>query len=194
MTAWKHYAAWTEEYYKSYRSFVAEMAPKMSGRNKNSNGEDLDCADLSIGLLIDFASRKGLPVNFQDASGFLYVSKANYPYGPNNAVRRSEEFLTKDIFTFIVRKYIQTKSLYTYNTDQTDYGPGVGDLMMRYTVSASGRTDLHHTALVFAVYNAGVRHPKEADDGVPSFPGPDEAILTRLLVRARSLIGKLPSS
>jgi hypothetical protein len=167
MAAWRHYSTWTEKTYESYRSYVARMAP-------TKRGEKDDCADLSLDLMIDFASSNGLPLNFWDASGTLYASKALCPFDSDKKPRTTETYRITDQFKLIVKKYIQTKSLYLYNTDKNDSAPEPGDLMIRYTTKMTifgERTDLHHTALVFAAYPAWRPHPKENAEDVPSFPG-----------------------
>jgi hypothetical protein len=175
MPAWQHNKSWTNDYYNKYRAYVAKVAPTLAGPHKNSRGEDLDCADLSIRLIIDFAAANGLPLNFLDVSGFIYTSKARWPFGPNDQQRPSQVFANKELFTIFVRQNIQTKSLWNLNTDVNPDGPSAGDLLMRYSEGASGMADNHHTALIFAAYAPGVAHPKAKSD-TPSFPGPDEAM------------------
>ena len=179
MAAWSHYIKWDDGQYEQYRSYVAKNAPLLSGTQLNSDQTPLDCADLSIGLLIDFAASKGLPVNFWDVDGFVYASMAEHPFGPNGASRPAEKFMNRERFKFIVRKYIQVKSLYKKNTSPAEVGTGKGtdrgDLMIRYKEGPSGAVNLHHAALVFAVYPPGMPHPKQ-DLDIPSFPGPDEAM------------------
>ena len=112
MAAWRHYSTWTEKTYESYRSYVGRMAP-------SKRGEKDDCADLSLDLMIDFASSNGLPLNFWDASGTVYASMALCPFDSDNKPRVTETYRIPDQFKLIVKKYIQTKSLYLYNTEKT---------------------------------------------------------------------------
>jgi len=60
MAAWRHWAFWDGSAYQGYRKYVSQRAPAFRGR------DDLDCADISIYLLIDYAAQAGLPVTFWD--------------------------------------------------------------------------------------------------------------------------------
>src|SRR5262249_32811605 len=61
--------------YKMYRTYVEGRAPTLIGT------KDVDCVDLSIIPLMEFAATNLLPVTFLDADGFLLSSKTNQP-GP----------------------------------------------------------------------------------------------------------------
>jgi hypothetical protein len=168
MTAWRHYNKWTDGFYKKYRADVSTKAPKLEKRKE-------DCADLSIKLLIEFAARNGLPVTFKDADGFLYVSKATAPLGPNKMWRPSQQWFSADMYTSVVQSYIQTKALWLYNTLENSSGPEPGDLMMKYSTNPIIHTTHdHHTALVFTVYPPLTPHPN-ANLPIPSFPGREKA-------------------
>jgi hypothetical protein len=52
MAAWRHWAYWGPATYPAYRKYVTEWAPRYRGRT------DLDCADMSLTLLIEFAAAK----------------------------------------------------------------------------------------------------------------------------------------
>src|SRR5262245_55790839 len=171
MAAWTHFANWdgnNRKWYSAYRKYVAQNAP---GRRST---KDLDCSDLSITLMIEFASRYGLPVTFKDAEGAIYSSKARSALEPKNsgydgagagagAARYDESPRVWDSgekFIAIVREKMQTKSLYLYNMElNSSAGPESGDLMIRYRTKWLGtKVDQAntHTALVFQSYGPGV--------------------------------------
>jgi hypothetical protein len=167
MAAWKHYSQWNEARYKQYRNYAANKAPGYKGRKE-------DCADLSIMLLIDFAAANGLPITFKDVDDWFYISKAWYAWGPDGHII-NVPFFTKEMFTTVVQKNIQTKSLWYHNTVVNPSGPEAGDLMMKYTTGFAGRTVDNHTALVFSVLPPGKSHPKSHDPNVKIFPGREKA-------------------
>lgn len=70
MAAWRHFASWVPTTYEYYRAFVIERAPAFRGRT------DLDCADMSLTLLIEFAAQKGLPITLLNNSNIRFISKA----------------------------------------------------------------------------------------------------------------------
>jgi hypothetical protein len=53
MPAWMQGNNWNGSYYKAYRDYVETTAPSL-------NGEEEDCADLSLRLLVDFAEEHAL--------------------------------------------------------------------------------------------------------------------------------------
>lgn len=174
MGAWTHKNAWNDVFYARYRQYVAQNAPSYQGT------KDVDCADLSITLLIDFAAKNFLPVTFRDADGSLLCSKAvgmwrctqGYPtkaelYGP--------PFIHPVVFLGVVRKQIQVKSLWYWNTVENPSNFGPGDLMLKYQTKLGVITTADHAALVFAVYKPGTPHPREGDKTLKSFPGRDNA-------------------
>src|SRR5215469_13217943 len=128
MAAWTHYATWdgnNRKVYATYRKYVAQNAP---GRRST---KDLDCSDLSITLIIEFASKFGLPVTFKDAEGAIYSSKASRALVPKTSgydgagagagAQRYDEagpaWNSSEKFTAIVQEKLQTKSLYLYNME-----------------------------------------------------------------------------
>lgn len=171
MAAWKHVNFWNEGFYKMYRQDAAKDAPSLEGT------KDVDCADLSITALVDFAEKHFLPVTFLDASGFLYCSKANIPWGMLNHTRRNLFWYSKSMFLGVVRTFIQVKSLYGFNTTENGSGPEPGDLLMRYKEwPVIGKVRLHHTALVFAAYPPGTPSSQASNMTIPNFPGDDQAM------------------
>jgi len=189
MVDWKHTKSWDGNngtMYADYRKFVVLAAPKYV------QTKDVDCSDLSIILLIEFAAPRGLPVTFKDVDGWLYSSKAQSALGPKTsgydgagqgaAAQRYDEsqlrWFTKDMFIAIVRQNMQTKSLYLHNMEANPSGPEAGDLMIRYRTKWFGlKVDAAetHTALVYSTYPPGVSHPYEKSVNVPNFPGRDQA-------------------
>jgi hypothetical protein len=171
MAAWVHNHQWNDALYSLYRAYVADEkkgAPSLRKRKE-------DCADLSIMLLINFAADYGLPVTFNDVDGYVYISKGSYAYGRNGWI--PFPWLTKQAFTQIVQKNIQTKALWEQNTVKNSSGPKPGDLLMRLTYYPTHiKVDKHHTAPIFAVYPAGTPHPRARDLNLPSFPGDDKAM------------------
>src|SRR6266536_700725 len=70
MAAWLHRAYWGHSTYPAYRKYVTQWAPSYRGRR------DLDCADISLTLLIEFAAANGLPVTLRSDDGTRFISKA----------------------------------------------------------------------------------------------------------------------
>ena len=190
MAAWTHFATWdgnNRKVYATYRKYVTQNAP---GRRST---KDLDCSDLSITLIIEFAAKYGLPVTFKDAEGAIYSSKARSALVPTTsgydgagagagAPRYAEAATvwdTSEKFTTVVRDKLQTKSLYLYNMElNSTSGPDPGDLMIRYSTKWFGmKVDQKntHTALVYQSYAPSVPHLLENRKDVPSFPGRDQA-------------------
>src|SRR5262245_32900806 len=110
MPAWKHTEKkWDNAIYYEYRKFVMATAPGFLRRKE-------DCADLSMMLLVEFASQQGLTLTFQDVEGTLYISKADHAF-PHPLIyqargRADLKWSTKDEYLKIVQKQIQTKSLW----------------------------------------------------------------------------------
>jgi hypothetical protein len=75
----------------------------------------------------------------------------------------------------IVQQQIQTKSLWRHNTVVNPHGPHSGDLVIVFTTTWTGSADRHHTALAIRDWVVGVAHPKQGDQSIPDFPGPDVA-------------------
>lgn len=190
MPAWHHTGIrWTDWMYDAgYRNYVRITAPTFKGR-------DEDCADLSIKLLIDYAANTGLPVTFYDVDGWLFCSKGSTGFAPPARRRRFETegtmilpFVTREGYTRIVQKFVQTKSLVYHNTVVNPKGPQPGDLMIRFKTIGPFVTD-HHTALVFAVYSPGDRHPREHDFPLPRYPGNDAALKSDVTEYFRGTLG-----
>lgn len=159
MAAWRHTQYWTDDRYNAYRSFVAEKAPGLKGDEK-------DCADLSLKLIVEFAFLQGLPLTFTDNEGVLYISKG----GRQTNIRGKYIYShwgdgQKDAYLHAVRNRIGSQSLYNVNTVVNANGPQAGDLL-----SAPG-----HTALVFNSFDPGQIHPKSTDKSIKNFPGSDAA-------------------
>jgi hypothetical protein len=177
MPAWNHKNRWSDKFYETYRNYVADRAPQLMGT------KDVDCADLSITLLVEFAAKNSLPVTFIDADKFLLCSKSDHPWkpmlgdncGPDTYSQKPGNWSSADQFITWIRKYIQVKSLYLYNTIKNNSGPQSGDLLMRYK-TLLGKTTFHHAALIFAVYLPGTKHPKAGDASISDYPGDDEAM------------------
>ncbi|MEA2695759.1 MAG: hypothetical protein QOI66_30 [Myxococcales bacterium] len=70
MAAWHHYSYWDFRMYQLYRQYVTINAPLFRGR------PDLDCADISMNLMIEFAAAKVLPVTVWDNDKVRYISRA----------------------------------------------------------------------------------------------------------------------
>jgi hypothetical protein len=132
MAAWKHWGFWDRTTYDRYRSHVAQEAAKFRGRT------DLDCADMSLILLIDFAAGRGLPVTFWDNNRVRYISKATRQT-PTSYLKASFTLTwkTQAEYTDAVRRRVGARALLEQNTLVNPRGPQPGDLM-----SAAGRADL----------------------------------------------------
>jgi hypothetical protein len=159
MAAWKHFAYWAPDTYEYYRAFVIENAPKQRGGR-------LDCADMSLSLLIEFAAKKGLPVTLKNDSGLRFVSKATRQ-SPTIylSLPRTYRWSSKDEFLNAVIHRMDAKSVFYLNSDVNPRGPEPGDLMCKPD----------HVALVFKTYPPNFAHPRATDKTVPLFPGPEIA-------------------
>jgi len=108
MAAWRHSRYWGDRTYNEYRAYVIKWGPRQRGR------QDLDCADISISLLIEFAAKAGLPVTFWDNDQVRYPSKGSRQTPAARVFNWSwnsvEEYLTA------VTSRIQSKSLVNQNT------------------------------------------------------------------------------
>jgi hypothetical protein len=160
MSAWKHSNYWTATSYGDYRKYVQVQAPRFRNR------ADLDCADMSLTLLIEFATAGGLPVTFWDNDQIRYCSKGTRQ-SPTSylSAHRTLSWSNQAEFAAAVRRRIGAKSLLLQNTAANPHGPEPGDLM--------AATD--HTALVYQVYPPGVPHPQASNRAIPVFPGNDKA-------------------
>src|SRR5262249_15553327 len=122
MAAWTHVANWdgnNRKWYAAYRKYAMQNAPA------RRSTKDLDCSDLSITLIIEFASKYGLPVTFKDAEGAIYSSKSRSAVVPKTsgydgagagagAARYDQSgsvWDSSEKFTAIVQQKMQTKSL-----------------------------------------------------------------------------------
>jgi hypothetical protein len=160
MAAWKHWAYWTATTYPAYRKYVGVNAPAYRGR------QDLDCADMSLTLLIEFAAANGLPVTLTSDDGTRFISKGTRQTPTSYlSVHSTYKWKDKDEFLRAVINRLNAKSVFSRNTTINRAGPEPGDLMCK--------TD--HVALVYKTYPPGVDHPQASDTRVPIFPGPQVA-------------------
>lgn len=162
MAAWKHTKYWSVgSTYEQYRRFVRAEGPSYEGRTE-------DCADISMLLLVEFASQSGLPVTFTGGDGAIYCSKATQQHPSDPRYFHTYSWSDKEGFTKAVRARIGSKTLYEHNTEPNPVGPEAGDLMLQ----------VGHAALVLDWYAPGRAHPRAKDalaGLIPVFPGPDEA-------------------
>lgn len=154
--AWMAMTYWTDQHYQDYRKYVAKEAPKLRGNT------DMDCADLSMVLVINFASQNSLPLEFRDNDGVVYSSAAVEQDPP--AMIRSKTWRNVKEFTAAVTSRLGTEALWKSNTEVNPDGPQAGDLMIDF----DGR--IHHSALVFAVYLRGIPHPMSKMQHIQDFP------------------------
>jgi hypothetical protein len=155
MAAWRHVSYWNEGVYGRYRTYVTYRALQFRGRT------DLDCADMSIILLIEFAALHTLPLTFWDNNQVRYISKAKRQTPKDSRLLRSYSWKSTAEYIRAVRNRVGASALLRQNTVPNSRGPQPGDLM------ASG----DHTALIYAVYPPTVEHPRAADRRIPIFPG-----------------------
>lgn len=169
MPAWKHTASWNDELKAAYRKEVARRGPLQAGT------EDLDCADLSNSLLIDFAARNGLPLTFRDNDDVEYASlnggQSPYREIPIVGHRMGKTWSTKSEYQDAVIARIGTESLSEKNLSAGDRNPILPGYLM---IVFEGK--MHHTSLVYHVYGPGEAHPQEKHTNIPDFPGNDVAI------------------
>lgn len=141
---------------------MGDWAPSYRGR------QDLDCADMSLTLLIEFAAAKGLAVTLRNDDGTRFISKATRQT-PTAYLshHRTYSWSNKDEFIHAVVKRLDAKSVFKHNTEVNPNGPAPGDLM----------SSADHTALVFKVYPPGQEHARASDPRIPIFPGPQVAAM-----------------
>jgi hypothetical protein len=154
MSAWTHTNWWQPGTYSEYRRFVSQQAPQY-------RGQTADCADISLTLLVDFASQHGLPLTFWDNSDVRYISKGTRQTPKDSRVGHTRTWSNKADFLYAVKKRIGAKSLLQKNTMTNPSGPQPGDLM----------SSTEHAALVFAVRAGPGAHPRAADRSIAPFPG-----------------------
>jgi hypothetical protein len=160
MAAWRHSTYWGPTTYEHYRAFVIERTETFKGRS------DLDCADISLTLLVEFAAAKGLPITLRNENNIRFISKATRQTPTAGlSIHRTYEWKTKGEFLTAVINRLNAKSVFTRNTVVNPGGPEPGDLMCK----------ADHTALVFKVYPRGLAHPRANDKRIPLFPGPQIA-------------------
>jgi hypothetical protein len=175
MAAWKDTAAWNNGLKDAYRNFVRASAPDKWG------SKGLDCADLSNSMLIDFAYSHSLPLTFVDNDGKKYSSwaKGESPYREIGSWRWGKEWSNKEEYWEAVRDRIGTAAMFKRNTEAKRGDIEPGDLMIAYEAVSTPWGEVastHHTALVYRVFKPGEHHPYEKSQGVPDFPGGEEAI------------------
>lgn len=177
MPAWEHKYGWQQSVYDRYRLFVRDSAV-------NLEGDEHDCADLSIMLIVQFAAKHNLCLTFRDGVDGFYISKASGlisgPIGGPYELSDKITWGSLDEYLHVVQKRTSAKDLVQRNTRVNDAGPTAGDLMLRYKASTRWYWDNSegHAALVFYYYDIGVACEEEVkNDKVkyPSFPGDDAA-------------------
>lgn len=156
MGAWPQTKSWNLASYLAYRAYVGANAPQKKGLTQ-------DCTDLSLLLLIEFASQQGLVVTFRDNASTLYISKAEEWTPVSHHFSKPVGWKTMQEYYRVVQARIGARSMLQYNVVRNPYGPEVGDLMIN--------NDASHTALVLAIYPSGQKHPKEEWSTIPDFPG-----------------------
>lgn len=161
MAAWRHYSYWDPRKYQFYRRYVATNGPRFRGR------ADLDCADITMVLMIEFAAANGLPVTLWDNDRVRYISKATRQVPKSGKILGTRTWSSKDDYIKAVTHRIGAKSLVNENSVPNPAGPESGDLMAK----------VDHAALVFQVYHRGQDHPRATDKSIPIFPGNDKAML-----------------
>ncbi len=191
MPAWETKRKWTDEYVEGYRLYVSTSAPFKRGAGPE------DCADLSMSLLIDFASSFELPLTFKNEDGWIYLSEGTHAakvgrtsltlrnfFDPRAEGAGSASWEDKEEFRQAIWKHMNVRDLWNHNTRPTNLGrPRPGDLMMRY---GGGN---HHCALVYQVYPPGRSHPEEKNKSIPDYPGDSQARTAR---RSHLLESRLP--
>jgi len=165
MSAWEHRNYWNKEFYNGYRKHVARAAYTFAGH------PHLDCADLSISLLIDFAFVNGLPLTFKTNDGSILSSKTT-EQKPAHWLSCAREWSDAMEYKSAVLSEIGTYALWNHNTQENLHGPlaSPGDLMIRFH-----KNGFHHTALVSAVYPPGASHRLKENKSIPDYPGGDQA-------------------
>ena len=156
MAAWRHGAYWGSATYQAYRNYVTETAPRYRARR------DLDCADMSLTLLIEFAAANGLSVTLRSDDGTRFISKGTRQ-APTAylSAHKTYSWSNKEEYLRAVINRLNAKSVFSQNTEINPIGPQPGDLMCKPD----------HTALVFKVYPPGLDHPRASDVTIPIFPG-----------------------
>jgi hypothetical protein len=177
MPAWEHKYGWRQSVYDRYRLFVRDTA-------KSLEGDDHDCADLSIMLIVQFAAKHNLCLTFRDGVDGMYISKASGmisgPLGGPYELSDDITWNSQDEYLHVVQKRTSAKDLIFRNTRPNSTGPTAGDLMLRYKAADHWYRDNSegHAALVFYYYDVGVPcedKVKNDERTYPSYPGDDKA-------------------
>jgi hypothetical protein len=155
MAAWRHWAIWTGDTYDRYRAYVIEQAPKLRGGT-------MDCADMSLSLLIRFAAESGLPVTLRSERAVRFISKATrqFPYSHLSPYQQYK-WGNRDQFMTAVINRMTAKGVFWANTAVNPRGPEPGDLMCKPD----------HIALVFKTYPPGLAHPHANDQNISEAHG-----------------------
>src|SRR5262249_20809463 len=133
MAAWKHdpTKSWrSNDNYAAYGTYASWWAHGYRGR-------DDDCADLSMKLLIDYASANGLATTFEDNAGGRYISKAGAPIAKNPFTNEliyndkphpfaDHSWSNPDEYFEVVSKKIGVEALWKHNTKVNSIVPHVG--------------------------------------------------------------------
>src|SRR5476649_764363 len=138
MAAWIHKtgSGWSKSAYDGYRSSVTSNAWNYQGH------AGLDCADLSMLLLVEYAAKNGLCLTFKDDQG-LYISKADGVLDPNYSGagagagapalehQPGARWKGKDHYFEVVQRKMTTKTLWDFNTENVER-VSPGDLLIQY--------------------------------------------------------------
>jgi hypothetical protein len=152
MAAWRHASFWDGSAYERYRDYVRHRAFQFRGRM------DLDCAELSLVLLIEFAAENGLPVTFWDSGDVRFISKATRQTPKDPRMLHSYSWKNENEYIHAVKSRVGAKVLLGHNTVKNPAGPQPGDLL----------TSSEHTGLIYAVYPPGVEDPRSGGTAPPA--------------------------
>jgi len=148
LAAWEIKNKWDDTYTKAYSEYYSTIA-------KTMGGEKLDCADMQLKVLTDFASANGLPVSIQTGSGKIDAA--------------SDQFKSVGDFTTAVQKATAASDLASdANTHRvSSEKPGSlrqldaakpGDMMFfKYSDDKNGPGRVHHVAGITDINNGFLR-------------------------------------
>jgi RHS repeat-associated protein len=140
--AWEHTQYWTPTLQNQYRQFVFDNYKKYLGRTE-------DCADLTMLLLLDFASDNGLPITMWHGSECLFVSKScNFS--------TKEEFVNKVLSDIGSRDLFGTGKTYNSGPDKSEGQILAGDIYVEPD---------HAALVVFAAWPGGVSLGQQMQNG-----------------------------
>ena len=112
-SAWKYTNDWNDGFIQAYKRFVYTQAEVYQ-----ENEQEFTCEDFALSILIDFASKNGLPVKIENGSGTYDAASSSY---------KDISTFKRDVLTTTAASDLQnSKNTLPSTTDS----PGAGDLLV----------------------------------------------------------------